>query len=168
LAVPQSSKKQDQKLKIFVRGVLALLLILALSSICLSGRAEDYPDAACNKPAAVAFAKGANSAKYKGGFERNAMDCWTVIAKQGQTLTVKLDALEKNGSFDVYMPQYEIKKGEDGLDIAGKRVTPGGDGDREITHWSGVLPLSGRYLINIVSGRGNVTYTLWVSLTDAK
>jgi hypothetical protein len=144
-----------------------LLSVIGLFAAAVPAFADDYTDAPCTKPTAVAFAKGASSAEYHGGFERNAMDCWTVVAKQGQTLTVKVDAVEKNASFDIYLPQYQIKKGADGLDIAGKRLTPGGDGDRENTHWSGVLPVSGRYLINIVSGRGNVTYTLSVAVTGS-
>jgi hypothetical protein len=138
-----------------------------LGASCLA-RADDFTDAPCSKPRAVSFAKGTTSATYHGGFERNEMDCWTVLAKQGQTVSVKVEAVEKNASFDIYLPHYQIQKGEDGLDIVGKRLTPGGDGDREITHWSGVLPASGRYLINIVSGRGNVTYKLSVSVTDAR
>ena len=147
---------------------LAMVGVTALLSLSMIARAADYTDAPCSKPAAVAFAKGATSAKYRGGFERNEMDCWTVIARAGQTLSVKVAAIEKNASFDIYLPDYQIKKGEDGLDIVGKRLTPGGEGDRQISDWSGVLPVSGRYLINIVSGRGNVTYDLTVKVENAK
>jgi hypothetical protein len=130
--------------------------------------AQNTTDAPCEKPAAVAFAKDKSSATYHGGFERNGMDCWTVVARQGQTLTVKVDALEKNASFDIYLPQYQILKTEDGLDVKGKRLTPGGEGDRHITTWTGTLPASGRYLVNVVSERGNVTYDISVSVTSAK
>jgi hypothetical protein len=128
------------------------------------GRA-DSTDAPCAKPPAVAFAKGGSAAKYHGGFERGEMDCWTVTAKAGQTLTVKVEAIEKNASFDIYLPQYQIVKSEDGLDVKGGRLTPGGDGDRHIAKWSGVLPVDGRYLINVLSERGNVTYDLRVAVT---
>jgi hypothetical protein len=127
-------------------------------------QSDGYTDAPCSKPASVAFAKGANSATYNGGFERDAMDCWTVVAKQGQTLTVKIAAADENASFDIYQPKYEIKKGAEGLDVQGQPLTPGGQGDRHIDHWSGPLPSSGRYLINILSEGGNVTYELTVSV----
>jgi hypothetical protein len=147
-------------------GFFCIALVLAAIPGC--AWAEDYTNAPCSKPTAVAFARGTSSAKYKGGFERNGMDCWTVVAKQGQTLTVKVAAIEKNASFDIYLPQYQLRSGSDGLDVVGTRLTPGGNGDRHITHWSGALPASGRYLINIVSERGNVTYDLSVAVTDSK
>ena len=149
-----------------VYPLIFILLLMLDGATCARG--DDSTDAPCAKPTAVAFAKGGSSATYHGGFERNEMDCWTVIAKEGQTLTVTVDAIEKNASFDIYLPQYQIVKSEDGLDVKGKRLTPGGDGDRHITRWSGVLPASGRYLINVLSERGNVTYDLKVSVTPAK
>jgi len=151
-----------------IRLILFFSIMAFMAGIPARALADDYTDAPCSKPAAVAFAKGTSSAKYKGGFERGAMDCWTVIAKQGQVLTVKVEAIEKNASFDIYLPQYQIKNGSEGLDVAGARLTPGGNGDRHITHWSGTLPVSGRYLINIVSDRGNVTYDLSVAVADSK
>jgi hypothetical protein len=147
---------------------LIFFLLIALAGIAVRARADDYTDASCSKPAAVTFAKGTSSAKYKGGFDRGEMDCWTVIAKQGQILTVNVDAIDKNASLDVYLPKYRIKHGSEGLDVTGTRLTPGGIGDRHITHWSGTLPASGRYLINIISERGNVTYDLSVAVADSK
>jgi hypothetical protein len=154
-------------MRIGVRSLIFPQLFLLLAA-GMPAMADDYTDAPCTKPTAVAFAHGATSAKYKGGFERNEMDCWTVIAKQGQTLGVKIEAIDKNASFDIYLPQYRILKSDAGLDIKGKRLTPGGTGDRHITSWAGTLPASGRYLINVVSEGGNVTYDLSVSVAAAK
>ncbi len=142
-----------------------IFILLIMLDGAVDARADDTTDAPCAKPTAVAFSKGGSSATYHGGFERNEMDCWTVIAKSGQTLTVKIEAIEKNATFDIYLPQYQIVKTEDGLDVKGKRLTPGGDGDRHLTKWSGVLPTSGRYLINVLSDRGNVTYDLSVAVS---
>jgi hypothetical protein len=79
---------------------------------------------------------------------RGTRDRYILGARAGQTLIVHITSLENNAVFDIYAR-------------GGKRVL---DGAQETTDWTGELPRSGDYVIEVGGTRGNATYTLEVTI----
>jgi hypothetical protein len=115
----------------------ALLLITALAAGAQSDRTRR-----------VRFARGRTTTVIKDAVVRGTRDRYILGARAGQTLIVHLTSLENNAVFDVYAP-------------GGKRVL---DGAQETTDWTGELPRSGDYVIEVGGTRGNASYTLEVTI----
>lgn len=93
---------------------------------------------------------------------RGEQDFYSLGAKGGQKMTVTISALERNAAFQIYAPGAAVTRDAEGyLEVAGKAL-PGADGDT--TRWTGRLPASGTYLIQVGGTRGNATYALTVSI----
>lgn len=101
-------------------------------------------------PAPIHFTPGTSSGKVSGAVIRGERDFYSLGAKAGQKMTVTIKALEDNAVFQIYQP---------GVD---RKPLPGADGDT--TSWTGKLPSSGSYLIEVGGTRGNATYELNVSI----
>jgi hypothetical protein len=128
--------------KHFVRRGLALAFTcsFALSSLMAQGVKQK-----------IQFARGSSSATVRGAVVRGDRDRYYLAAKKGQTMSVKITALEDNAVFQVYLPGEE-----DALPGAG-------DGD-DAKDWSGDLPRDAEYVIVVGGTRGNATYSLKVSI----
>ncbi len=127
------------------------LVFFALCAACLLApsvsRAKDM------KPAA--FAKGANSASFKGDIQGMDRDIYPVTAKAGQTLKVSVKNKLKLVLFHIQVPGKE------------EQYLPGAGQDDDATVWQGVLPASGTYKILVGAMRGkDTTYTLDVQITN--
>lgn len=98
----------------------------------------------------VQFARGSNSATLKGAVIRATKDRYILGAREGQTMTVSVTALEDNAVFYIVGPNGSALEGA--------------DDESDITNWTGELPDSGNYSIYVSPTRGNATYTLKVSI----
>jgi hypothetical protein len=96
----------------------------------------------------VRFARGRTTTVIKDAVVRGTRDRYILGARAGQTLIVHITSLEDNAVFDIYA------KG-------GKQVL---DGAQEATDWTGELPRSGDYVIEVGGTRGNASYTLEVTI----
>jgi hypothetical protein len=98
----------------------------------------------------VKFAPGKSSTTIKCSVIRGDRDTYLLGAKAGQTMTVRISALEKNAVFQIERPDGEY------LDKAG-------EGDDQ-TKWTGKLPASGDYKIIVGGTRGNATYKISIAI----
>lgn len=96
----------------------------------------------------VRFARGRTTATYKNSVVRGTRDRYTLGARAGQKMSVHITSVENNAVFDIYTPQ------------GGTLVGEGEDS----TDWSGTLPASGDYVVEVGGTRGNATYTLKVTV----
>jgi hypothetical protein len=98
----------------------------------------------------VRFARGRTTATLKNSVVRGTQDRYTLGARAGQKMSVQLTSVERNAVFNIYTP--------DGGTLEGA-----GEG-QDATDWSGELPSSGDYVIEVGGTRGNATYTLKVTV----
>ena len=94
----------------------------------------------------ISFAPGTSSASVGGVVDRGDWHEWIFRASAGQTLSLSLTSVAGNATFRVYTPS-------------------GGFVAKDITSFSGVLPATGDYLIEVGSTGGTTSYTLNVSVT---
>lgn len=98
----------------------------------------------------IKFAKGKTSTTISYSVIRGEVDTYIVGASKGQTMTVKVTALEKNAAFQIEGPNGEYLPGAGEMDDA--------------TTFTGKLPATGDYRIAVGGTRGNATYRLTVSI----
>lgn len=98
----------------------------------------------------VRFAKGKSSVTLSNSVIRGDRDTYIIGAKAGQTMTVRIAAVEKNAVFQIERP--------DGTHLDGA-----GEMD-DATSISTTLPDSGDYRIVVGGTRGNASYRLTISI----
>jgi hypothetical protein len=98
----------------------------------------------------ITFAKGKSSATIDYAVLRDEVIKHPVRAGEGQRMTVRINATEDNAAFTITTPTGEFLAGAGEMDDA--------------TEWSGTLPESGDYVIEVGSTRGNADYRLTVSI----
>ncbi len=98
----------------------------------------------------VRFPRGGTTATLKNSVVRGTVDRYTIGARSGQKMTVRITSLEDNAIFVIYQPDGEILEGT-------------GEGPNEM-NWNGALPRSGDYVIEVGGTRGNATYKLKVTV----
>lgn len=129
------------------RQVFKSLLICALVAIAFqpaAGSATTQDKTVLKKR--VFFQKGRTTAILKGSIKKGTNHHYLLGAKEGQTMTVHLAA--KQTSFTVYKPN----EGEAIEDADG------------VNDWTGTLPESGDYLIEIGTDAKLAPYTLEVTI----
>jgi hypothetical protein len=98
----------------------------------------------------IKFAKGKSSKTVSDSVLREEVHYYLIKVNQGQRMTVKITSIEKNASFRIIKPSGEYVEG------AGEMEEP--------TNWTGNVPESGDYKIEVGADRGNATYRLTVSV----
>jgi hypothetical protein len=141
----------------WVRRLLATVAITA----CLGN--AGLVRAAADTVQAIHFARGASSAEVRGAAVRGERMLYSFDAREGQRATIRIDALEHNGAFQIYSPPASPVMRDSTLEIAGQTL-PGAGEEDDAAHWTGTLPRSGAYLVVVGSTRGNVTYRLTVTI----
>ena len=127
------------KIKIFGKVIL-LAFALSLTSVAAAD--------GVNKR--LRFASGKSSLVASGSVVRGDRDTYTVGARTGQTLRVRIASNEKNAVFQIQ-------------DSSGNFLTGAGEGD-DAMNWSGKLPTGGDYKIIVGGTRGNASYRMTVSI----
>ena len=139
-------------------GLAALLAAGALAA----GLA--WPAAAEPGVTPIRFAPGTSSAEISGGVERGGRAIYSIVARGGQTLRLRITAVEENAAVQIYLPGATLPADDPMGDIAGQTLPGAGEG-QDASAWSGRLPRSGTYLIVVGPTRGGTTFRLRVSIT---
>ncbi len=121
--------------------------------------------AACDPPASVRFASGANGANLDGGIARGETACFTLGAQAGQTVAVtQRDKGEGNIVLQLYRPGWKItQSAEDGVTVRGTAL-PGAEEGKDAPAWSGRLPATGTYLLVLGTTRGGGVYRMRIEI----
>ena len=118
--------------------LFTLLLLVATSSF-IYGQT--------NRTKTVRFKPGTSGATYKDAVIRGETMTYILGARQGQTMEVKITALENNAVF-------QIKNQK-----TGKYLRGAGEGE-DTRKWKGRLPSNGNYHIIVGGTRGNASFTI--------
>ncbi|MDQ4061124.1 MAG: hypothetical protein M3145_08490 [Pseudomonadota bacterium] len=111
----------------------------------------------------IRFARGASSATVAGAVVRGDRDIYPVKANAGQTMRVRITAIENNAAFEIYRPGARYRRDQDGYEVMGSTLKGAGQTD-DAKQWSGTLPATGTYLIVVGGTRGNAGYRMTVSI----
>lgn len=111
----------------------------------------------------IQFPKGASSTTIEGALARGDTDRYTLGARKGQTMTVEVTAEEDNAAVTIYRPGAKVKV-EDGDSVVEGPTLDGASEGEDATRWSGTLPASGNYLIEVGATRGGSSYRLSVAV----
>lgn len=93
----------------------------------------------------IHFDRGKFSKKVHGAVVRGTSERFSLGAAKGQTMTIWITSLEDNAVFQVFRKGGNLSK-------------------PELTEWSGKLPASGDYVIEVTPTRGNATFDLNVEI----
>jgi hypothetical protein len=107
-------------------------------------------DAQKRYPQRVQFAHGQSWVKIENSVVRGTRNRYLAAAKAGQTMTVSISSLENNAVFSIARP--------DG------KYLPDATDESDATHWSGKLPESGDFVLEVGGTRGNAKYVLNVAI----
>jgi hypothetical protein len=111
----------------------------------------------------IHFAHGTSSADVRGAVIRGERTLYSVEARAGQHMSLRITALEDNAVFQVYTPGAKPRMRGDALEIVGEALPGAGEGD-DATRWTGVLAHSGAYLLVVGATRGNASYRLTIAI----
>lgn len=111
----------------------------------------------------IRFVAGASSAEVHGGVVRGDQALYSIEARQGQRMSVRISSTEKNAVFQLYAPGAKPETVDSILQVEGESLPGAGEGD-DAMQWSGILPRSGSYLVVVGGTRGNANYRLKVEI----
>jgi hypothetical protein len=145
--------------------VWAVMTFLVMASPGGALRAEAQPSDANRIPIEIVhFDRGASSKDISGSVIRGERSLYSIDARSGQRLGLSISAAEDNAVFQVYTPGARAKRGDYGVEIGGSKALPGAGEGQDAKRWSGVLAVTGRYLVVVGPTRGNATYKLRVTV----
>ncbi len=107
---------------------------------------------------AVHFPRGGSGTEIEGSLVRGDRAIYSFSANAGQTADIAITALEDNASFALYQPPASVTHSDDGLDVNGTAMA------EDTKQWSGALPASGAYYVEVGGDRGNASFTLTISV----
>jgi len=99
----------------------------------------------------IKFPRGRSSTVISNAVLRDEIDQYILNARAGQKMKVDISSVEDNASFQITRPDKT-------------QLLPGAAFDDDARHWSGELPDSGDYTIEVAPTRGNATYRLKVEI----
>jgi hypothetical protein len=111
----------------------------------------------------IRFARGASGAEVSGAVVRGERAFYSLGARAGQAMGLRITALEDNAVFQLYAPGAVLREVDGGVEVAGTALPGAGEGE-DARAWDGRLPASGDYLIVVGGTRGNATYRLRVTV----
>ncbi len=134
---------------------------LALASFAWIGIAE--PSQKAEEIKRIQFARGASSAEVRGAVVRGERALYSIEAREGQHMSLRIVSTEKNAVVQVYAPGAKQEMRDSVLHMSGNTLPGAGEGD-DAAQWAGALPTSGVYVVVVGSTRGNATYRLTVTI----
>ena len=127
------------------RAVVAVIAALVFSWLVVA-----EARAGVTKP--IRFAPGTSSGVVEGSVVRGESDIYTLKAKTGQQMNVRITSVEDNAVFQIFQPG------------AGQKALPGAADGQDAKTWKGKLPATGEYRIVVGGTRGNCSYKLTVTI----
>jgi hypothetical protein len=118
---------------------------------------DDYP------VTPIHFSAGKTTTTINNSVEPGASATYTFVAKEGQHADIQLTSEEDNASFIFYMPGATVSRDDAGYDVSGPTLPNAGLHARA-HHWTGRLPVNGKYTLTIQPDRGGATYHLTVTI----
>ena len=149
------------RLNPFSARVASAWLALALASFAWIGIAQ--PSGKTEEIKKIQFARGASSAQVRGAVVRGERALYSIEAREGQHMSLRVVSTEKNAVIQVYAPGAKQEIRDSVLHMSGDTLPGAGEGD-DAAQWTGVLPGSGVYVFVVGSTRGNATYRLTVMI----
>jgi hypothetical protein len=141
-----------------------LMRVLAVSTFALAlllGAPECVRAGVRVEP--IRFARGASSAEVHAAVVRGERALYSIAARAGQDLSLRLTSVEDNAAVQIYAPGAKLEMRDSILEVVGRALPGAGEGE-DATRWMGRLPESGSYLLVVGPTRGNATYTLSVAI----
>lgn len=132
----------------------ALIVLLAL----VAG-----PAVAQSKAEPITLARGASTATVTGAVVRGDRALYTIAARKGQRMSLRLSSGEKNDAFQIYAPGAKVETVDSVLEVSGEALPGAAEGD-DAAQWSKTVALSGSYRIVVGATRGNASYRLSVEV----
>ena len=99
----------------------------------------------------IKFPRGRTSTVINNAVLRDEIDQYILNARAGQRMKVDISSVENNATFQITRPDKS-------------QLLPGAGFDDDARHWSGELPETGDYAIEVAPTRGNATYRLKVEI----
>ena len=99
----------------------------------------------------IKFPRGRTSTVINNAVLREDIDQYILGARAGQRMKVEITSVEGNAAFQIVKP-------------GNKGMLTGASWDDDATHWSGELPETGDYTIEVAPTRGNATYRLKIEV----
>jgi len=99
----------------------------------------------------IKFQRGSTSTVISNAVLRDEIDQHILNARAGQKMKVDISSVEDNASFQITGPDKT-------------QLLPGAGFDDDAKHWTGELPESGDYTIEVAPTRGNATYRLKIDI----
>jgi len=99
----------------------------------------------------IKFPRGRTSTVINNAVLRDEIDQYILNARAGQRMKVDISSVENNATFQIMRPDKS-------------QLLPGAGFDDDARHWSGELPETGDYTIEVAPTRGNATYRLKVEI----
>jgi type II secretory pathway pseudopilin PulG len=99
----------------------------------------------------IKFPRGRTSTIINNAVLRDEIDQYILNARAGQKMKIDITSVEDNATFEIVRPDKT-------------QLLPGAGWDDDAKHWSGELPESGDYTIEVAPTRGNATYGLKVEI----
>jgi hypothetical protein len=130
-------KNKNLSMKLSV--LFAAMLLLVTSVEAFAGR---------DRTRRIRFESGRTTKVIKDAVVRGDRDRYILHARAGQTLLVHITSEENNAVFDIYRPggKHTLENAQESMD------------------WTGSLPRTGDYIIEVGGTRGNASYTLEVTV----
>jgi hypothetical protein len=152
------TSRRTRYLRVSLRGCVALWL----TGLACLGIAE--PVTSADQFRKIEFAPGKSQVELRGAVVRGERAIYSVEAQEGQRMSLRVVAPEKNAVFQIFMPDPSgAPAARSGSKFSGETLQGAGEGD-DVARWSGTLPRSGTYLIVIGTTRGNATFRLSLAL----
>jgi hypothetical protein len=145
--------------RLCMSSVLLAMLSTSVASSA-SGQAYQYSDYPVTP---IHFPAGKTTTTINDSVERGGSATYTFLAKEGQHADIQLTTEEDNASFIFYMPGATVSKDDGGYDVSGPTLPNAGRHGRA-THWTGRLPVSGKYTLTIQPNRGGASYHLTITI----
>ena len=111
----------------------------------------------------VAFPRGLKTVTLAGSLAAGDTDRYELAGNENQTLTVRVTAKEKDVAAILYLPGYTLPEPGSQAPLEGLTLEGAGKDDKAAT-WTGQLPISGTYLIEVAGPGGSAGYKLTVTL----
>jgi hypothetical protein len=138
-------------------------LVMAAAGVLFRAEAQES-DGAKIPIVVIRFDRGASGKDIPGAVVRPGRSIYSIDARSGQQLSLSISSVEDNAVFQVYPPGARAAPRDYGVEIVGVKPLPGAGEGEDAKKWSGILPVTGTYLVVVGPTRGNATYTLSVAI----